>query len=250
MSGGAFLEVRHLTLRFGHVEAAAGESFSLVEGEWVGIIGPNGAGKTTLLNLITGYLRPQAGSIRFLGRDIVGLPPEAVTRLGIGRSFQVPQLFLSLSVLENVLIARATPGGGDRDGWSPLHTPHRVEDARALLAQFGLADQRRRPASELPEGGRKLLDVALAVALRPKLLLLDEPTSGVSAEDKYPVMDTLVDVLRRERVTTVFVEHDMEVVRRYAKRVLTLHEGRIIADGPPEVVLDDEQVRRAVGGGR
>ncbi len=248
MSAAPLLEIENLTLRFGQVEAAAGESLVLMPGEFVGIIGPNGAGKTTLLNLITGYLRPESGSIRFQGRPIVGLPPEVITGLGIGRSFQVPQLFASLPVLENVLIALATPCGGDRDAWTPMVTPARERTARALLGQFGLQEWTERPAAELPEGGRKLLDVALAAALRPKLLLLDEPTSGVSAEDKYPLMDTLVAVLEREGVTTAFVEHDMDVVRRYARRVVVLSEGRIIADGPPARVLDDGRGRGFLGG--
>jgi branched-chain amino acid transport system ATP-binding protein len=244
----AVLQVENLTMHFGMITAAEGENVVVNRGEFVGIVGPNGAGKTTFLNLVTGYLKPEAGRIRFMGQDIVGLHPNQVTALGVGRSFQIPQLFTSLTVLENVLIARSTATGSSGDFWHALRQNSRIEEARALLAQFGLEAQADRPASELPEGGRKLLDIALAFALKPKLLLMDEPTSGVSVEDKFEVMDRLVKVLEESQVTAMFVEHDMEVVRRYAKRVLVINGGRIIADGQPEAILSNPEIRRAVAG--
>jgi len=242
------LEVENLTMHFGMITAAESENVTVYEGEFVGIVGPNGAGKTTFLNLVTGYLRPQAGRVRFRGRDLIGLHPNQVTALGIGRSFQIPQLFAGLSVLENVLVALAMADGRGGDFWRRLHEPARVEEAQRILARFGLNGHASRPAAELPEGGRKLLDIALAFALKPSLLLMDEPTSGVSAAEKFAVMDTLVAVLRESRVTTIFVEHDMEVVRRYADRVLVLSNGQIIADGSPAVILEDPEIRRAVAG--
>nr|BAL56029.1 branched-chain amino acid transport system ATP-binding protein [uncultured prokaryote] len=244
----AVLQVENLTLHFGMITAAEGENVLVNQGEFVGIVGPNGAGKTTFLNLVTGYLKPEAGHIRFMGQDIVGLHPNQVTALGVGRSFQIPQLFTSLTVLENVLIARSTATGSSGDFWHALKRKCRIQEARAILAQFGLEAQADRPASELPEGGRKLLDIALAFALKPKLLLMDEPTSGVSVEDKFEVMDRLVKVLEESQVTAMFVEHDMEVVRRYAKRVLVINGGRIIADGQPEAILSHPEIRRAVAG--
>lgn len=245
------LQVEDLTMSFGMITAAQGENVTVHEGEFVSIVGPNGAGKTTFLNLVTGYLKPQAGRVRFMGRDIIGLSPNQITALGIGRSFQVPQLFVNLTVLENVLIALATASGQSGDFWRRLKQKGRVEEAHHILTQFGLGGQNgaaARPASELPEGGRKLLDIALAFALRPKLLLMDEPTSGVSVEEKFSVMDTLVRVLKESQVTTIFVEHDMDVVRRYAGRVLVLSNGQIIADGPPDAILSDPEIRRAVAG--
>lgn len=244
----AVLAVENLTMHFGMITAAESENVTVYEGEFVGIVGPNGAGKTTFLNLVTGYLRPQAGRVRLLGHDITGLHPNQVTALGVGRSFQIPQLFANLTVLENVLVALATAGGHGGNFWHPLKQNGRLQEAHRLLQRFGLDAQAGQPAAELPEGGRKLLDIALAFALRPKLLLMDEPTSGVSAAEKFGIMDTLVAVLREGRVTTIFVEHDMEVVRRYADRVLVLSNGRIVADGPPAVILDDPEIRRTVAG--
>lgn len=245
----AVLEVENLTMHFGSITAAEGENVRVGAGEFVGIVGPNGAGKTTFLNLVTGYLRPDAGRIRFLGRDLVGLRPHQITALGIGRSFQIPQLFLTLTVLENVLVALALAAGEGLTVWQPLHTRGRRDRALVILRQFELAGDAHRPASELPEGGRKLLDIALALALRPRLLLMDEPTSGVSAQEKLGVMDTLVRALHDAEVTAMFVEHDMEVVRRYARRVLVLENGRIVADGPPDVVLSGAFPGGAAGRG-
>ncbi|MDR5683214.1 MAG: ABC transporter ATP-binding protein [Armatimonadota bacterium] len=239
------LEVTDLTMRFGSIAAAESENVTVHSGEFVGIVGPNGAGKTTFLNLVTGYLRPQAGRVKFCGRDILGLRPEEITALGIGRSFQIPQLFLTLTVLENLLVALACAERRSLDFWRPLWQTDRIRAAQQVLGQFGLEADADRPASELPEGGRKLLDIALAFALRPTLLLMDEPTSGVSAQEKFAVMDRLVAVLREGSVTAIFVEHDMEVVRRYADRVLVLDNGRIVAEGPPALVLGGEAAQQA-----
>lgn len=244
------LEVEDLTLHFGSIPAAERVTVIVYPGEFVGVVGPNGAGKTTFLNLITGYLRPERGGIRFWGQDVVGMKPHQITALGVGRSFQIPQLFLTLTVRENVLVALANREGRWASAWRNLHEPTRVQAADEILLQFGLLAQADRPAGELPEGGRKLLDVAMAFALRPRLLLMDEPTSGVSAREKFQIMDTLLQALREAGVTALFVEHDMEVVRRYATRVLVLSNGRIVADGPPGEVLDDPEVRLAVTGRR
>ncbi|MER3410172.1 MAG: ABC transporter ATP-binding protein [Thermoleophilia bacterium] len=242
------LEVEGLDLRFGEIAAAQNLCVTVATGEIVGIVGPNGAGKTTFINLITGYLRPERGAIRLAGRDLVGRRPDAVTRLGVARSFQIPQLFFNLTVLENILVGLAATEGRSLDPWRPLLTDQRMEKGRRALAHLGLGDLAHRPASELPEGGRKLLDVALALVLEPRLLLLDEPTSGVSVEEKFEVMEQVTKALRVSAVTTMFVEHDMEVVRRFADRVLVLADGRFIADGEPAVVLADPEIRRAVSG--
>jgi branched-chain amino acid transport system ATP-binding protein len=246
----AILETRGLTKTFGAVTAASDLSVRVDEGTVVGLIGGNGAGKTTFINLVTGYLRPTAGSIRFAGQEITGFSPRRLTRLGVCRSFQIPQVFDSLTTRENLLVGlsivalgkRAFAGGSALGGRAP------EEVADEMLERFALAPYRAAPASELPEGVRKLLDIAMALAVKPRLLLLDEPTSGVSAQEKFAIMDLVLGAIRAERVTVLFVEHDMEVVRRYTQRVLAFYEGKIIADGQPTAVLDDPAVRKYVVG--
>ena len=244
----AVLEARGLCKRFGAVVAAEEISVAFQRGEVVGMVGANGAGKTTFVNLVTGYIKPDRGQICYRGQDISGQPPRLVTRMGITRSFQIPQLYLKLTILENVLIALAAGSGHSSAFWTALKTPRRTAEALGLLEQFQLQDYAQRAVDELPEGGRKILDIAMSFALKPSVLLLDEPTSGVSVEDKFDVMDTLIGVLKRSGVTTLFVEHDMEVIERYAERVLAFVGGRIIADGEPKTLLADEDLQRAVTG--
>jgi branched-chain amino acid transport system ATP-binding protein len=244
----ALLEVAELTKHFDSVKAADELTLQVNAGEIVGVVGPNGSGKTTFLNLVTGYIKPGRGSIAYRGRDITGLHPRAITALGIARSFQIPQLYLNASILENVLIALAIRSGQGGELWKPLRTDSRVEQARQVLGQFGFQEGLDRPVTTLPEGGRKLLDVALSFALQPDLLLLDEPTSGVSISDKFSVMDTLIGVVRETATTTLFVEHDMDVVQRYAQRVLVFSEGRIIADVAPEGLFAEPAVRQHILG--
>jgi branched-chain amino acid transport system ATP-binding protein len=242
------LEVLNLTKHFGAVRAVEDLTLRFREGQFVGIVGPNGSGKTTLLNVVTGYLAPDRGRVRYRGRDITGLPPRVVAELGIARSFQMPQLYLSLSVLENALFALAVRDRKSSDLWRPLDTPARADEAGRILAEFGLDAHARARTGSLPEGARKLLDVALSYARRPRVLLMDEPTSGVSVTDKFQVMDTLIPVLKQSGVTAIFVEHDMEVVETYAERVLAFNDGTVLADGAPDAVFADSAVRRALLG--
>lgn len=244
----AIIEVRAVSRTFGMLRAVDDISLEVRDGELVGIIGTNGSGKTTLLNLITGYLQPTSGAILFQGADITGMPPRRVTGLGISRSFQMPQLYTGLSVMENVLIAVAAHSGRGTNFWMPIGNAEWIGIAHETLQRFGLADHVDEPVTNLPEGARKVLDVALSYILQPKLLLMDEPTSGVSAREKFAVMETLVPVLRERGVTTIFVEHDMEIVERYATRAVAFDSGRIIADGPVAEVLASRDVRRAVLG--
>ena len=241
------LEARDLQIQFGGVVAASGVNLDVMEGENLAIIGPNGAGKTTFLNLCTGYLKPAAGIVRFLGNTITAHSPRSITRLGIARAFQIPQLFVEHSVLDNLLLAAAV-----RERlWNPFRRlaslPQR-DEMLGLLELVGAANDAGQPVGELPEGKRKLIDIALALALKPRLLLMDEPTSGVASAEKFQVMDILSHALASRRVTAVFVEHDMEVVRRYANRVAVWNAGAITHVGEPDEVLNDPDVRRAVIG--
>lgn len=244
----AILETESLNRSFGMVVAANNINLTVNQGEVVGIVGTNGSGKTTLINLITGYLHPSSGEIRFEGENITGLPIRKVIALGIARSFQIPQLFTDLTVLENMLVAVATRTGKSWDFWNSLDEKFWVEEALGVLTQFGFDNEARHVVANLPEGSRKLLDVAISFVLKPKLLLMDEPTSGVSAKDKFAVMDALLNALRHAGVTTVFIEHDIEIVERYAERALAFDNGRVIADGPVDVVLADPLVRQVVLG--
>ncbi|HRO58452.1 MAG TPA: ABC transporter ATP-binding protein [Burkholderiaceae bacterium] len=241
------LSARGLKKSFGAVVAADAVDIEVPVGQRVSLIGSNGAGKTTFVNMVTGYLKPDAGSIALDGRQIDGLGPRRIARLGVARSFQIPQLALEMSALDNMLVAAAC-NDGELSFWRPARSPARRERAMALLERFQLAEHAQRRAAELPGGVRKLLDIAMALTGQPKLLLLDEPTSGVSVDEKFPMMDTIVAALASENVTVLFVEHDMEIVTRYADRVIAFYSGRVIADDPPQAVLEDAQVRRYVTG--
>jgi branched-chain amino acid transport system ATP-binding protein len=256
------LDARALCKSFGAVTAAAEVSAAIEKDSVVGLIGTNGAGKTTFINMITGYLKPDRGSIAYEGRDITRLPPREITRLGICRSFQIPQLYGSLSVFDNVMVGigivlRNAGLAGYFSGsrlWQTAPVPgfgkpaHEV--AEQLLSRFGLLEDRARNAQVLPGGARKLLDIALTMVARPRVLLLDEPTSGVSAEEKFGIMQMVLDAARAEGATVLFVEHDMEVVSRFAQRVLAFYDGRIIADAAPEDALAHPEVMRYVVGQR
>lgn len=243
----ALLEARGVNKRFGAVVAAADIDISIAVGERVSLIGSNGAGKTTFVNMITGYLKPDVGRISFDGREITPLAPRAITRLGVARSFQIPQLYGDLSVLDNMLVANACHDQA-LSFWQPARRASAIERADALLERFRLAEHRERRVAELPGGIRKLLDIAMALTAAPKLLLLDEPTSGVSAEEKFPMMETIMSALGQEAMTVLFVEHDMDIVERYASRVVAFYSGRIIADGVPADALATDDVRRYVTG--
>src|SRR5687767_11828264 len=252
------LDAQGLSKSFGAVTAAKDVSAAIEKDAVVGLIGTNGAGKTTFINMITGYLKPDTGRIHFEGRDITSLAPREITRLGICRSFQIPQLYSSLTVFDNMMIGlgivldnAGLAGYFSRgDAAVPGYGRPAEEVAEHLLARFGLADYRHRNAQVLPGGVRKLLDIALTMVAKPRVLLLDEPTSGVSSEEKFGIMQMVLDAVRAEGVTVLFVEHDMEVVSRFAQRVLAFYDGRIIADAPPAIALANPEVQRYVAGKR
>ena len=243
----ALLVAEGLHKRFGAVVAAADIAIAIDAGERVSLIGSNGAGKTTFVNMITGYLKPDAGRIVLDGRDITALSPRAITRLGVARSFQVPQLYGDLSALDNMLVANACHDQA-LSFRLPAHRSEAVERAERLLERFRLLEHRHRRVAGLPGGVRKLLDIAMALTAAPRLLLLDEPTSGVSAQEKFPMMDTIMNALGQEAMTVLFVEHDMDIVERYASRVVAFYAGRIVADGTPGHALASDDVRRYVTG--
>ena len=241
------LEAKDLHVAFNGVKAADGVNLKIHDDEFLAVIGPNGSGKTTLLNICTGYIKPRSGSVHLDGHDITRLTPRAIARRGVARAFQIPQLFAEQRVIDNMMLALAAKNGL----WSaaqPLDTPARREEAEALLDLVGLAGDCQRISSTLPEGHRKLLDIAIALALKPRLLLLDEPTSGVSALERFPLMEALMSALRQRQITALFVEHDMEVVARYANRVLVWNAGTIMAEGRPDEVFSDAQVLQRVVG--
>jgi len=251
------LDATELTKHFGAVTAALNVSAAIEQDSVVGLIGTNGAGKTTFINMITGYIKPDSGSIVFNGRDITALAPRDITRLGICRSFQIPQLYSSLTVFENMMVGlgvvlrNAGLGGFFSRGQPnvPGYDAPAPEVAERILERFGLGDYRDKNAQVLPGGVRKLLDIALTMVAKPTILLLDEPTSGVSAEEKFGMMDMVMAAVKAEGATVLFVEHDMEVVSRFAQRVLAFYDGRIIADAAPEIALADPEVKRYVVGG-
>ncbi len=243
------LSVRGLEKRFGAVVAAENINIDIPAGQKVSLIGANGAGKTTFVNMVTGYIKPDGGQIDLDGSPIGRRSPRDVAKLGISRSFQIPQLFIELTAAENMTVAVSSAAGGPLSGIASAEADGRRDQALALLDRFGLAAHADRPISELAGGVRKLVDIAMALARHPKLLLLDEPTSGVSAEEKFGTMDRVIHAVSGGAATIVFVEHDMDIVSKYADRVVAFYNGRILADGIPDQVLKDAEVRRYVTGG-
>ena len=243
------LSVRGLDKRFGAVVAADALTLDIPAGQKISLIGANGAGKTTFVNMVTGYLKPDSGLIVLDGTDIGSRSPRSIARLGISRSFQIPQLFIELTAAENLAVAISGVNTQALSFHARAEDQGRRDKALELLGRFGLADLADRPISELAGGVRKLIDIAMALVRRPKLLLLDEPTSGVSAEEKFATMDRVIHAVAPDAATLVFVEHDMEIVSRYADRVVAFYQGRILSDGAPSDVLKDQEVRRYVTGG-
>lgn len=243
------LSAQGLERTFGAVVAAADVNIDIQSGERLCLIGSNGAGKTTFVNMITGYLKPSAGRILLQGEDITHRSPREITHRGVARSFQIPQLYLQMSVLDN-LLAALHANRGSRHFLQRAHDKQSLEQSHEILRRFGLDAMAGRLVRELPGGVRKLLDIAMALTGHPRLLLLDEPTSGVSADEKYSTMDTVIQAIESgpEQVSVIFVEHDMDIVRRYASRVVAFYSGRVIADGQAENVITDPEVQRHVTG--
>jgi branched-chain amino acid transport system ATP-binding protein len=238
------LEAREVRKFYGEFCALDGVSLAVGEGEFVSIIGPNGAGKSTLLNVLTGTTRPTAGTVRFKGREVAGIGPVALARLGMARSFQLIQIFPELTVLETLQAAVASRLGHGTRLWRSLAGDRPVQEGALEAAElFRLADKRHVLASTLPQGDKKLLDVASAFALRPEIILLDEPTSGVSTADKHEIMEILVAAARRIGCQAIIqVEHDMDIVFGYSHRIIALHQGRVLADATPAAIKENTLV--------
>ncbi len=236
------LDVTGLAKAFGGVRAVDGVSFALAAGELLALIGPNGAGKTTCFNMLNGQLRPDAGRAMFLGRDLTGLAPRAIWRLGVGRTFQITATFASMTVRENVQMALISHAGETRRLWSRAAACH-VEAATALLERVGMAAQAERACGVLAYGDLKRVELAVALANRPKLLLMDEPTAGMAPKERIDLMRLTAEIVRRERISVLFTEHDMDVVFGHADRIMVLDRGRIIADGKPDEVRANRQVQ-------
>ena len=239
------LRTERLRKHFGETRAVDGVDFTVNEGEFLSLVGTNGAGKTTLVNLISAFLLPDSGRIFIGERDITAATVDQRIRAGIARSFQLVNLFDDLSVLDNVALSIFAREGKTRRAFSIAERDAAVtQEASSLLEQFGIGSKARAAARDLAQGERKLLDVAVAYALRPKLLFLDEPTSGVSTRDKGQIMDIVSSVVRGGGITAVVIEHDMDVVFKYSDRVVVMHEGRFLADGPPEEIRRNSDVAK------
>jgi branched-chain amino acid transport system ATP-binding protein len=236
------LQVEGLHKAFGGVQAVADVSFAISAGEMLALIGPNGAGKSTCFNMLNGQLAPDAGIVRLAGRDIVGLRPRAVWRLGVGRTFQITATFVSLSVRENVQMALYSHAGRLSSLLHRFGAAFRTE-ADALLAQVGMLDQAERTCGVLAYGDLKRVELAMALAHRPRLLLMDEPTAGMAPEERQALMSLAARLARSERLAVLFTEHDMDSVFGFADRVMVLHDGGLIASGTPDEVRSDARVR-------
>ena len=237
------LETVDLRKQFGETKACDGLNFVVSQGEFLSLVGSNGAGKTSLVNLISGQLRPDSGRILFEGRDVTDATVSQRIDAGIARSFQIANLFDGLSVFDNVSLSIFSREGKIVHMSTIAEHDHEVRrEVLCVLGEFGLRDKAEALAGGLAQGERKLLDVAVAYALRPKLLFLDEPTSGVSTSEKAQIMDTVSSVVRAGAVTAVVIEHDMDVVFRYSDRIVMMHEGAFLADGPPDEIKTNKDV--------
>jgi branched-chain amino acid transport system ATP-binding protein len=246
----AVLETDGLGRAFGALQAVADVSMTVRRGELRAVIGPNGAGKTTLFHLISGLLAPTAGRVVFNGEDVTALPASVRCRRGISRTFQITSIFPELSVCENVRIAVQLKGGGNFrlfGGRALFEATER--QARESLAWLGLGDRADVPAATLPHGDQRLLEVAMAVAQEPELLVLDEPTQGLSPEDTKATVEVIRRIARERRLTILLVEHDMDVVFDLAERISVLHFGQLIAEGTPDEIRANPEVQKAYLGG-
>jgi branched-chain amino acid transport system ATP-binding protein len=246
----SILSVRNLCKSFGGVHAVDNVSLDLNEGEFLALIGPNGAGKSTCFNMINGQVLPDQGQIRFAGHSIVGLPPREIWRLGIGRTFQIAATFGSMTVAENIQLALASQHGEIFDFGRALRH-RRVEETRKLLDQVGMAEAASRPCKELAYGDVKRVELAIALASNPGLLLMDEPTAGMAPRERNDLIALVKRLVVESRISVLFTEHSMDVVFAYADRIIVLARGALIAEGDSAAIRDNREVQQVyLGTGR
>ena len=237
------LIVQDLSRSFGGVQAVKDVNLAVPAGQLRAVIGPNGAGKSTFFNLLTGYIPCNSGSILFRGKDVTGLPPHTLCRLGLGRTFQINSIFASATVLENVQVALLSHRRRIWNMWAAADKLL-VREAEELLTTLGLEDRAKKLGSELSYGDRRRLEVALALACEPQLLLLDEPTAGMSIPDKPGMVELIRKVSRERGVTVILIEHDMDIVFSVADEITVLHQGAVVAQGTPQEIKSNEQVQK------
>ncbi len=242
------LEVESLSRSFGGVRAVDRVSFTLFSNELLAMIGPNGAGKTTCFNMVNGQLRPDAGAVRLNGRSILGLPPRSIWRLGVGRTFQITATFASMTVRENVQMALVSYHRRSRALWRPASDCY-CDEAMALLERVGMDRQYDRACGVLAYGDLKRVELAVALANEPGLLLMDEPTAGMAPKERMELMQLTTGIVRERNIGVLFTEHDMDVVFAHADRIMVLDRGQLISEGPPMAVRSDRKVQEIYLGG-
>jgi branched-chain amino acid transport system ATP-binding protein len=244
------LETRKLTRQFGGLMAVNGVDLAIRAGELRALIGPNGAGKTTCINLVSGLFPPSGGEIRWEGTDVTRWSAARRARAGIGRTMQVTSIFPNLTVFENVWLSAHRPLGRPSAARARDALPEVAERAHECLELAGITNRAREPAGSIGHGDQRLLEIAIALALRPKLLLLDEPTAGMSVVESWEIVARLREIRARDRLTVVIVEHDMEIVMELAERITVLHLGETLAEGTPGEIARNAEVQRVYLGGR
>lgn len=243
----SLLQVRHLAKSFGGVRAVDDVSFDLPAGQLLALLGPNGAGKSTCFNMVNGQIKPDTGAILLDGRDIAGMAPREIWRMGVGRTFQIAATFHSMTVIENVQMALISHERKLLGLWHPVRTHHR-DEAMALLAQVGMADQAERACSVLSYGDVKRVELAMAMANKPRLLLMDEPTAGMASKERHALVALTKQLVVEQQLAVLFTEHSMDVVFAHADRLIVLARGKLIAEGDPASIRNDPLVREVYFG--
>lgn len=243
----SLLQVRHLAKSFGGVRAVDDVSFDLPAGQLLALLGPNGAGKSTCFNMVNGQIKPDAGAILLDGRDIAGMAPREIWRMGVGRTFQIAATFHSMTVIENVQMALISHERKLFGLWHPVRTHHR-DEAMALLAQVGMAEQAERACSVLSYGDVKRVELAMAMANKPRLLLMDEPTAGMASKERHALVALTKQLVVEQQLAVLFTEHSMDVVFAHADRLIVLARGKLIAEGDPASIRNDPLVREVYFG--
>lgn len=242
------LSVRNLSKSFGGLKAVSDVSFDLAKGELLALIGPNGAGKTTCFNMLNGQLRADTGQVMLNGTSILGLNPRRVWRMGVGRTFQITATYASMTVRENVQMALISHHRETWDIWRPASGLY-VDEAMQLLALVGMREQAERAAAILAYGDLKRLELAIALAHAPELLLMDEPTAGMAPKERVRLMQLTADIVAERGISVLFTEHDMDVVFAHAHRIMVLNRGELIASGSVDDVRNDARVQEVYLGG-